>query len=82
MDLEDSIKEACDDIEERIYEINGILREKGLNEELTLELNTMINTVKDIKENITTTNQYNARNELLNIQHELDELFENAVMTR
>ena len=79
MDFVRDIKEACDSIEERIYELNNILRNKGSDERVVLELNDIIVTIKKIKEEVTVENAYNVRSELLSIQKDIDLLFDNSI---
>ena len=76
MDNVNDIKQACDSIEERIYAINNILREKGSNEDVILELDSVLSIVKDIKNNVNESNATNTKSELLNIQKEIDALYE------
>ena len=78
MDFVRDIKEACDSIEERIYALNNILREKTSDEKVVLELNNILITLKKIKASVNEENAYNTRGELLSIQKDIDILFENA----
>ena len=78
MDYVNSIKETCDSIEEKIYELNSILREKSSNDEIILKLNSILTLVKDIKNDVNEENAYNVRSELLSIQKDIDSLFDSA----
>ena len=82
MDFVQSIKDACDSIEERIYELNNILREKASNEEVILELSEILTIVKNIKNNVNEENAYNVRSELLSIQKDIDDLFDSATLKK
>ncbi len=82
MDFVQSIKDACDSIEERIYELNNILREKASNEEVILELSEILTIVKNIKNNVNEENAYNVRSELFSIQKDIDELFDSATLKK
>jgi len=82
MDFVQSIKDACDSIEERIYELNNILREKTSNEEVILELSEILTIVKNIKNNVNEENAYNVRSELLSIQKDIDELFDSVSLKK
>ena len=82
MDFVQSIKDACDSIEERIYELNNILREKTSNEEVILELSEILTIVKNIKNNVNEENAYNVRSELLSIQKDIDELFNSVSLKK
>ena len=79
MDYVKDIKESCDSIEEKIYEFNNTLREKGSNEEITLELNAILTIIKNIKSNVNEDNAYNVRSELLSIQKDIDALFNKSI---
>ena len=82
MDFVQSIKDACDSIEERIYELNNILREKTSNDEVILELSEILTIVKNIKNNVNEENAYNVRSELLSIQKDIDELFNSVSLKK
>ena len=78
----EDVKKACDSIEERVYELNNIIREKSNNEEITLELNKILTTVKNIKSSVDESNAYNTRSGIIYIQSYIDKLFEKASKQR
>lgn len=82
MDFVNDVNNACDAIEERIYELNNIVREKTSSDEIILELNNIVSIVKNLKSTVNEENAYNIRNELINIQKEIDALFESAIKVK
>ena len=82
MDYILAVKDACDSIEERIYELNGLIRDKDVDGEVVLELDNIIKIVKDIKNNVNEKNCEESRDELLKIQTDLENLFERNVVNK
>lgn len=82
MNFVNDIKESCDNIEDRIYELNNILRENSSNEDVILQLNDILNLVKNIKASVNEENAYNVRSELMSIQKDIDLLFDESVSTK
>ena len=78
MNLVESVKEACDAIEERIYSLNAILEKNEENHDIIMELTSIVSLINDIQKNVDENNEETTRDELIAIQIDIYKLFEDA----